>query len=128
MNIFFKGGVGLETPDFSFSYMDSDSLGEELAEWYTYSEEPEFLWNLKAFKAATKDNTYCGTSERTGGTNQPRTSEWCSLNADQRRVTLMKLLDQIEMKNKQMRDRAARAILYIAQGFALNSKVECYVH
>ena len=28
---------------------DSDNLDEELAEWYTYSEEPEYLWNLKAF-------------------------------------------------------------------------------
>lgn len=41
-----------ETPDFSFIYADSDSLANEIAEWYTYSEEPEFLWNIKAFKEA----------------------------------------------------------------------------
>ena len=39
-----------ETPDFIFNYSDSDSLNSELAEWYTYSEEPEFVWNAKAFK------------------------------------------------------------------------------
>lgn len=39
----------METPDFIFNYSDSDNLDEELAEWYTYSEEPEYLWNLKAF-------------------------------------------------------------------------------
>ena len=42
--------ASIETSDFIFNYSDSDSLGAELAEWYTYSEEPEFLWNVKAFK------------------------------------------------------------------------------
>ena len=46
-----------ETPDFIFKYADSDSLGEEIAEWYTYSEEPEYLWNEKAFNESfTKHN------------------------------------------------------------------------
>jgi hypothetical protein len=39
-----------EVPDFVFNYSDSDTLDAEIAEWYTYSEEPEFLWNKSAFK------------------------------------------------------------------------------
>ena len=46
----YKSTTSTETPDFIFKYADTDTLGEELAEWYTYSEEPEFLWNMKSFK------------------------------------------------------------------------------
>ena len=42
----------METPDFMFKYADSDSLTEEIAEWYTYSEEPEYVWNQQAFHAS----------------------------------------------------------------------------
>ena len=45
--VFFKSA---EVPDFLFVYADSDSLNAELAEWYAYSEEPEFVWNANAFK------------------------------------------------------------------------------
>lgn len=44
-----KTQLSAETSDFLFKYADSDTLDEELAEWYTYSEEPEYLWNIKAF-------------------------------------------------------------------------------
>lgn len=50
VNIFFKK-TSAEIPDFNFDYNDSDTLDAELAEWYTYSEEPEFVWNLNAFKS-----------------------------------------------------------------------------
>jgi hypothetical protein len=39
-----------ETPDFFFAYSDSDTLAAEISEWYTYSEEAEFLWNANSFK------------------------------------------------------------------------------
>ncbi len=40
----------METPDFEFVYSDCDVLANEIAEWYTYSEEPEFQANSAAFK------------------------------------------------------------------------------
>ena len=50
ISIFIIKKASTETPDFIFDYSDSDSLNSELAEWYTYSEEPEFVWNAKAFR------------------------------------------------------------------------------
>ena len=32
----------MDSPDVEFSYSDSDSLGAELAEFYSYTENPEF--------------------------------------------------------------------------------------
>ena len=37
-----------------FTYDDCDSLSNEISEWYTYSEEPEFVWNLQAFECEFK--------------------------------------------------------------------------
>ena len=91
-----------EVPDFIYYYSDSDTLAAEIAEWYTYSEEPEFLWNLKAFKNSMKKNY----GER----------KWSDLNRQERKTHITRLLDQTEISNKQIRDDASRAILYLAQG------------
>jgi hypothetical protein len=40
----------MEAPDFQFVYNDCDTLANELAEWYAYSEEPEFPLNSAAFR------------------------------------------------------------------------------
>ena len=32
----------MDSPDVEFSYSDSDTLGAELAEFYSYTENPEF--------------------------------------------------------------------------------------
>lgn len=92
-----------ETPDFSFVYADSDSLVNEIAEWYTYSEEPEFLWNIKAFKDAFYKQHY---QER----------KWSQLTYNERRVHVMRLLNQTDVNDKQARENVYRAVLYIAQG------------
>lgn len=39
----------LDVPEFNFIYNDSDILNVEISELYTYSEEPEFVWNAEAF-------------------------------------------------------------------------------
>ena len=57
----------LDVPEFNFTYNDSDAIHAEIAgryriyvlnrlilkliyvELYTYSEEPEFVWNAEAF-------------------------------------------------------------------------------
>lgn len=88
-----------ETPDFAFKYSDSDCLGEELAEWYTYSEEPEYLWNHKAFKDT------CNLEKK-----------WASLTHQEQLAQISRLLDQTEISDKTTRDNACRALLYIVQG------------
>ena len=41
---------------------------------------------------------------------------WQALTAEQQKSIIYKLLDQLEVSNKQMRMKAARCILYLAQG------------
>lgn len=98
--------MSTETPDFVFKYADSDSLREEIAEWYTYSEEPEYLWNQNAFKESFQ--TIYGDEKL-----------WKDLSIVEKRTHLNRLLNQTENKNKTARDSACRSILYISQG---NSK------
>lgn len=41
---------------------------------------------------------------------------WQTYSKDQQKSIIYKLLDQLEVSNKQLRMKAARAILYLAQG------------
>ena len=41
--------VTIDSPDLDFIYDDSDSYDAEMAELYSYSEEPEFFVNKKFF-------------------------------------------------------------------------------
>lgn len=52
LKLYFKPNQPLhqETPDFNFIYNDTDSLTNELAEWYTYTEEFEFELNRITFE------------------------------------------------------------------------------
>lgn len=51
---------------------------------------------------------------------------WQRLSTSQRKSVIMKLLDQLDVSNKQMRMRAAKCILYVAQGcwFEMQSDTE----
>jgi hypothetical protein len=42
--------------------------------------------------------------------------KWKELSKNEKRVHIMRLLNQTEMSNKTLRDQANRAILYLAQG------------
>ena len=95
--------MSTETPDFMFKYADSDSLTEEIAEWYTYSEEPEYAWNENAFNESFH-NIYDDDKL------------WKELSIIEKRTHLNRLLNQTENKIKTARDNACRSILYIAQG------------
>jgi len=91
-----------ESPDIDFVYADSDSLSAELAELYSYTEQPEF--NLCA-------NAWHELSSRwklTGG--------WTNLEQEDRVRAVLLLLDQIELTDRQERFRGARAFLYLVQG------------
>ena len=41
--------ITIDTPDLDFQYDDADSYAAEMAELYSYSEEPEFFANKKCF-------------------------------------------------------------------------------
>ncbi|GLH03611.1 Striatin-interacting protein 1 [Gryllus bimaculatus] len=93
---------GPECPDLDFNYDDADSLINELAELYSYTEQPEFQQNVKAFEDLMRDyklNPF-----------------WLKFSEEQRKSIVMKLLDMLEISNKTLRMKAARCILYLAQG------------
>ncbi|RNA35377.1 striatin-interacting 2 [Brachionus plicatilis] len=91
-----------EVPDFHFDYSDSDTLEVELAEWYTYSEEPEFLWNLNSFKNLLNKN-------------YPN-KKWKDLNQKEKKSHILRLIEYTDVDHKQARDDACRSILYLCQG------------
>lgn len=95
--------LSTETPDFIFNYSDSDNLDEELAEWYTYSEEPEYLWNLKAFNDKYFKHNY-------------ENKKWSDLSRAEKKTHIIRLLDETDVNSKQNRDNICRSILYLAQG------------
>jgi hypothetical protein len=92
-----------ETPDFPFAYADSDTLNGELAEWYTYSEEPEFVWNATAFKSTLYKEHY---GEK----------KWLELTPREKKSHVLRLLNQTDVTSKKTRDDVYRSILYLIQG------------
>ncbi len=116
-----------ETPDFIFNYADTDNLSAELAEWYTYSEEPEFVWNANAFKNTSKK--YCEyffflflfslfrlIHNHNEKNRLVSNLKWFELTRNEKKTHINRLLDETEINNKQHRDEIYRSILYLAQG------------
>ncbi|CAB3372424.1 Hypothetical predicted protein [Cloeon dipterum] len=94
---------GLEScMEVDFQYEDADSPVNELSELYSYTEQPEYQLNVKAFEDLMQDYKYAPS--------------WEKLSQEQRTSVVMKLLDQLEISNKTSRMKAARCVLYIAQG------------
>ncbi|CAI9587313.1 unnamed protein product [Staurois parvus] len=91
----------VDGPTLEFEYNDSDQLSAELAELYSYTEEPELNLNRRCFE------------ERFRVEGEAR---WLSLDAVQHRTQVMCLLDELEVVSREKRLSAARAILYLAQG------------
>lgn len=97
------GGGGIcETTDLEFIYDDTDTHSNEISELYSYTEQAELQLNVKAFE--DQMDVY----------GLP--PSWQRLTLDSRKSVIMKLLDQLEVSSKPLRMRAARCILYIAQG------------
>lgn len=95
-------GGGADSPDLDFVYDDTDIAANEIAELYSYTEQPEFQLNVKAFEDQMEQYRLPPC--------------WQKLTLQQRKSVVMKLLDQLEVSNKPLRMRAARCILYICQG------------
>ncbi|XP_058057285.1 striatin-interacting protein 1 homolog isoform X2 [Anopheles bellator] len=101
-NEMLDGSSALEFPDLDFVYADADSHTNEIAELYSYTEQAEFQHNVKAFEDQMELYKLPPC--------------WQKLtDADQNGIVL-KLLDQLDMCKKNMRMKAARCILYLAQG------------
>lgn len=91
-----------DSPDLEFVYDDTDAHPNELAELYSYTEQTELQLNVKAFEDQMEEYSL--------------PPSWQRLSVIQRKSVVMKLLDQLEISSKPVRMRAARCILYIAQG------------
>uniref|UniRef100_A0A8C0F456 Striatin interacting protein 2 n=1 Tax=Bubo bubo TaxID=30461 RepID=A0A8C0F456_BUBBB len=99
------------SPDMGMKMMNLVALGgskmplgaaEELRELYSYTEEPELSTNRRCFE---EDFHAQGTS-----------SGWLELDGAQQKAYVMRLLDGLEVVNRDKRLKVARAILYLAQG------------
>lgn len=93
---------GLDILDLDFVYADSDLHINEIAELYSYTEQPEFQLNVKAFEEIME--------------LYDLNPNWQRLSDEKRRCVIVKLLDQLEVSDKTLRMQAARCILYLAQG------------
>ncbi|KAM7295559.1 striatin-interacting protein 1 homolog isoform X2 [Ixodes scapularis] len=91
-----------DMPDLEFVYDDADTHENEIAELYTYTEEPEFLYNKKAFEDVMTEYGL-----------EPR---WQALSEAARQEVALRLMDGVEVSGRVARMRAVRAVLYLAQG------------
>lgn len=92
----------IHSPDLEFIYDDTDLHTNELAELYSYTEQVELQYYVKAFEDQMEQYAL--------------PPSWQRLSLVQRKSVIMKLLDQLEVSSKPIQMRAARCILYIAQG------------
>eukprot|EP00076_Gallus_gallus_P021937 XP_015143093.1 striatin-interacting protein 2 isoform X3 [Gallus gallus] len=92
----------VDFPTVEFEYGDTDSRGAELAELYSYTEEPELSTNRRCF-----EEEFCP---------QARGRQWPQLDMAQQKAHILRLLEGLEVVSRERRLRAARAILYLAQG------------
>ncbi|KAG7206269.1 hypothetical protein KM043_003653 [Ampulex compressa] len=91
-----------KSADLDFVYDDADMHTNEIAELYSYTEQYELQLNVQAFE-----------DQMDWYKLRPW---WQNLTRTQQKSVIYKLLDQLEVSNKPLRMRAARCILYLAQG------------
>ncbi|CAM9130744.1 unnamed protein product, partial [Bubo scandiacus] len=92
----------VDCPNLEFEYGDADGHGAELAELYSYTEEPELSTNRRCFE----EDFHAQVQGR----------RWLELDGAQQKAYVMRLLDGLEVVNRDKRLKVARAILYLAQG------------
>lgn len=89
-------------PDLEFVYDDADSHENEIAELYTYTEEPEFFQNRKAFEEILTEYGF-----------EPK---WLALDESAKHDAALRLMDSVEVSPRAARMKAVRAVLYLMQG------------
>lgn len=93
---------GHDFPDLEFVYADADSLSNEIAELYSYTEQSEFQLNVRAFEDYME---YLKLKPC-----------WRRLSDNEKRGVIIMLLDQMDAFDKNIRLKAARCFLYLLQG------------
>ena len=88
--------------DLEFTYADTDTHLNEIAELYSYTEHPEFQQNVKAFEDQMEMYKL-----------KPL---WQQLSKSQHEGIILKLVDQLEVLDDSLRMKSARTLLYLAQG------------
>lgn len=88
--------------ELDFVYDDCDTQANEIAELYSYTEQPEFQYNVKAFDDIMEEFGY--------------PPSWQRLNVSQQRGVVVRLLERLDVAIDEVRARAVRCILYLAQG------------
>lgn len=88
--------------DLEFTYADADTHLNEIAELYSYTEHNEFQHNVKAFEDQMEMYKL-----------KPL---WQQLDKEQHQSIILKLMDQLDVLDNNMRMKAARTLLYLAQG------------
>jgi hypothetical protein len=88
--------------DLEFTYADADTHLNEIAELYSYTEHHEFQFNVKAFEDQMEMYKL-----------KPL---WQQFSKEQHESIIFKLMDQLEVSDQIMRMKAARTLLYLAQG------------
>ncbi|CAK9819050.1 Striatin-interacting protein 1 [Anthophora plagiata] len=96
------GSTEEKSADLDFVYDDADNHANEIAELYSYSEQSELHVTLTTFEEQME--------------LYKLRPWWQNLSETQQKSVIYKLLDQLEVSNKQLRMKAARCILYLAQG------------
>lgn len=86
-------------PDVEFTYADAQSIQDEIAELYSYTEEEEFKRNKEAFYGEF-----------------PRVKRWNELSENKKKSCLNQLIDQIDSIDDAVRIPAVLSLLYLAQG------------
>ncbi|VDP53926.1 unnamed protein product [Schistosoma mattheei] len=90
-----------QNTDVNFVYNDTDEYSVEIAELYSYSEEPEFHLNRECFE---KDF------------HKFVSVKWFEASNAERHSHIQRLLDHLESSDCEIRQRATRSLLYLLQG------------
>ncbi|XP_018646077.1 hypothetical protein Smp_169400 [Schistosoma mansoni] len=96
-----KDPVVEQNTDVNFVYNDTDEYSVEIAELYSYSEEPEFHINRECFE---KDF------------HKFVSVKWFEASNAERHSHIQRLLDHLESSDCEIRQRATRSLLYLLQG------------
>uniref|UniRef100_H3DMF4 Striatin interacting protein 2 n=1 Tax=Tetraodon nigroviridis TaxID=99883 RepID=H3DMF4_TETNG len=79
----------MESPNLEFEYGDTDALTAELSELYSYTEEPEFALNRDYFEEDFRSHA--------------RSRRWSELPLEEQRAHVMRLLDALEVTDRDKR-------------------------
>ncbi|CAG5134028.1 unnamed protein product [Candidula unifasciata] len=90
-----------EVEKVDFTYSDADKYESEIAELYSYTEEPEFGSNQACFEELAKAHGF---------------EKWTALSREDQIKFIVSLQDDLEVTERERRVKAIQALLYLVQG------------